>query len=618
MIVARVEWSALSGDDVEAVLSNLLYNVYERALRVRPSQGDYGIDVLVPTDERPEKWDVYQIKKFAQNLTANQKSQIEDSFGRVLVGLVRRGVPLNDWYLVMPLDPTLDNLLDWFNDMPEKVIATLFADEKLALTDEEKSQIRAWRDAPGRIVGWKALPYCQNLAAEYGYVIDYYLHGGAERIRTAVSDVGKLLQRDLGLRDQQVTASQPKEGSAAVLEPGEVREHLQRLNNVLDTDPHFRYEVTIGPYRPDLPPEPRLVAATQENMADGGWLTFKIYERSAQSLDERPIPLHLEFHFEDSPEDREAFEVWRKYGKPLEVSASFKADLPGGLDGEGKAGRIRLGPADGETEFRNRLRIVEPSGTALAELGFAMSSTTGLDGTGVWTHGEDDSGTLATEALVDGTALGGKINFTVKPLAGRSASKSLPAANFASHLAAPNRLQVAAEYGPFLDFSPLPAGDPLVHPAVARIVHALAVVQTRTGTEITIPALSDVNSDELRSIRRAAALIDGQVIVGRWTGSLTFDKFSDAELVEGHYQVGVIERLAITIDGVTVELGSVEWAALSALVSSGPDGKVHAVPHLNDTVHTSFLPDDPADLGPHTEGKQLVRVRPLPAGAAQV
>ncbi len=178
-------------------------------------------------------------------------------------------------------------------------------------------------------------------------------------------------------------------------------------------------------------------------MADGSWLTFKIYQRSAQSLDERPIPLELEFNFEDSPEDREGFEIWRKYGKPLELNASFKADLPGGLHGEATEARIRLSPADGETEFRNRLRIVAPDGTVHAELGFAMSSTTGMDGTGVWTHGMDDSGTHATEVLIDATTAGGKINITFQPLAGCGAAKALAAVIFASHLASPNRLQVA-------------------------------------------------------------------------------------------------------------------------------------------------------------------------------
>ena len=78
--MGRVEWSALSGDEVETLLANLFYNRHERALRIRPSQGDYGIDLLLPVSDAVELWDVYQIKKFATNLDANQKGQIEKSF----------------------------------------------------------------------------------------------------------------------------------------------------------------------------------------------------------------------------------------------------------------------------------------------------------------------------------------------------------------------------------------------------------------------------------------------------------------------------------------------------------------------------------------------------------
>ena len=37
-----------------------------------------------------------------------KKLQIVDSFARALVGMLRRGVPINDWYLVLPLDSTLE------------------------------------------------------------------------------------------------------------------------------------------------------------------------------------------------------------------------------------------------------------------------------------------------------------------------------------------------------------------------------------------------------------------------------------------------------------------------------------------------------------------------------
>lgn len=45
-LVSRVEWSAISGDEVEAVVSNLMYNWNNRSQRIRPTQGDFGIDVL--------------------------------------------------------------------------------------------------------------------------------------------------------------------------------------------------------------------------------------------------------------------------------------------------------------------------------------------------------------------------------------------------------------------------------------------------------------------------------------------------------------------------------------------------------------------------------------------
>ena len=152
------------------------------------------------------------------------------------------------------------------------------------------------------MISWKGLNFCENLAADYPYVVDYYLHGGRERLRDAVTELSKLLQVDPSVRmHEDAAVARPREGSAALLEPGEIREHLQRLDRVLDTDPHFRYGWSLDWHRPDLPPEPRLVAATQEAISGGRWLTFKIYQRSAQSLDERPIPLELTFNFENSP-----------------------------------------------------------------------------------------------------------------------------------------------------------------------------------------------------------------------------------------------------------------------------------------------------------------------------
>jgi hypothetical protein len=197
--MGRVEWLALGGDEVETLLANLIYNHDGRAIRIRPFQGDYGIDIIIPAASNPEKWDVYQVKKFAQNLTSGQKAQIVKSFGRVLVGMLRRNVPLNDWYLVLPLDPTFENL-QWLKGVPEEAIDKLNKDNP-KLTDEELARIEAWLKVPDRVIGWKGLTFCESLVADYPYVVDYYLRGGRERLREAVADVAKLLGRVSSVRE---------------------------------------------------------------------------------------------------------------------------------------------------------------------------------------------------------------------------------------------------------------------------------------------------------------------------------------------------------------------------------------------------------------------------------
>ena len=45
----RVEWTELGGDEAETVLANLIYSEHPTATRVRPSRGDFGLDVLNPS-----------------------------------------------------------------------------------------------------------------------------------------------------------------------------------------------------------------------------------------------------------------------------------------------------------------------------------------------------------------------------------------------------------------------------------------------------------------------------------------------------------------------------------------------------------------------------------------
>src|SRR5215207_9155700 len=109
--------------------------------------------------------------------------------------------------------------------------------------------------------------------------------------------------------------------------------------------------------------------------------------------------------------------------------------------------------------------LVSPDGTPLAELPFTMRSTRGLDNTGGWIYGADDSGNIEISVLIDGQIMGGSMNFKVAPIAGSVAARMASALAFASHVVAPNVVQIAGEFGPFHDLTSLPREEPLVEPA---------------------------------------------------------------------------------------------------------------------------------------------------------
>lgn len=601
--MARIEWAALSGDEVETVISILIFNEHPRATRIRPSQGDFGIDVLVPHPGDSSVADVYQIKKFATNLDASQKRQVEDSFQRVLIGLVRRGIPLADWYLVMPLDPTIENALDWFAGMPDAVISRMFSDEKLGLTDEERDAIKAWRETPERIIEWKGLTYCEALASKFWFVADYYLHGGSERIKSAVAEVAKILQRDVTLPH----ASTDAPGSS-ILEPRELREHLDRLGRVLDGDPHFRYGFSVDPTAPQLLEEPGLIAAAQEIAPDGMCITFRIFERFAEALNERPIPIKVQFQFEPESAEQRAFDDWRKYGKPLTAAVSMDADLPGGLGGSFNNATATILPASGGTKYENRYRIIDPDGGVLAELRFSSSSTTGLDRTGAWIQGRDTSGIVSIEGQLDATNRSGKLSFSFDDPTGREAAEVAPALDFLAHLSHPNRLQVGGKYGTFQDFQAIPESEAPFPMFVARYIDALAMLQAHTSTLIVVPDLTTVTGRDAQTVLRAAKLLGGQTVVGTWKtmefvadGAVTIDP-------DGHYQLATIEPLTAVIGAEIVTLGAVQNTLMSVKLADLGAGRLRAEPHLNDTAQQVYAPDEPV---PPSDRKP-VRSRPVP------
>jgi len=610
----RVDWGSRDGSEVEAVIANLLYNESGRAVRIRPGQGDFGIDVIIPATEDSQPWDVYQVKKYAANLNSTQKTRIVESFSRLLIGLIRESLPINDWYLVTPLDPTvIKDLRGWFKNLPESAIAHAKALDDEPLTDDEEAVAREWLDKPGRKIEWKGLPFCDSLAAKYWYVVDYYLYGGRDRIRDATDSLAGLLAGEMKARKR--SDAEPGKGPAALIEPSEIIDHLTLLDSVLDTDPHFTYGHGISPTLPALEYESGLVAATVQSLPNKKWLFFKIYQRSAQSLEERPIPIHLEFTFAEGTPEHKAYEQWVRYGKPFEAPARFSLDLPGGLGVDDKEGTVSVQAPHESGVHQLRMRIVDPAGTTLAELEFAMRSTSASDGTGAWATGTDPSGVMDNEGFYDmHPEADQRVNFTLAPLGGQVAAAVQPAVRFARHLEAPNKIQLSGPVGMFHNMVALDGAQGMVPPSIDRFVTSLTAIQTRTSQVIRIPNVTEITDAEVRDIHRVARLIDGDTNVGKWRRESIEAVAPGSMEVGEHIQIQLDIPLRVRIEGEVLEVGTLEQTILSATVVEIDGTTVYVEPKLNDTVHERLVDGPQGGWAP--AGKTSVRARRYPPADA--
>lgn len=417
------------------------------------------------------------------------------------------------------------------------------------------------------------------------------------------------------MKARAASTAEPGEGPAALLKPSEVVEHLTLLDSVLDTDPHFTYGHDISPHEPEVKYEPNLVAAAQLRLPNGKWLTFRIYQRSEQSLEERPIPMHLQFTFEDGSPEHAAFENWKRYGKPFEAPATFSADLPGGLGANNEEGIVSVPAPHARDNYRLRMRVVASDAVTLAELEFDMHSTAGADGQGAWASGKDPSGVLENEGYYD-VAPGAtqRVNFTLQALGGQLAAAVQPAVRFARHLEAPNKIQLSGPVGLFKDMIGLGGAEGMVPPTIDRFVTALATIQTSTNHVIRIPDVTQLTNGEVRMIHRAAALISGDTHVGTWNKQ-TIVGVEPGKIAPGeHLQIQMDVPLRVAIDGTELELGTVEQTVLSAVAVSVDGTTVHIEPNLNDTVHERLVPVPQPGKAP--AGKIAVRSRPYPEPVA--
>ncbi|MEU6417832.1 restriction endonuclease [Streptomyces spiralis] len=489
--MSRIEWTRLSGDDVEEVVAVLLSRKHPDCIRIRPSQGDGGIDLLLPQPDG--SYHVLQVKKFAENLRATQKKQIEKSLKRLTTYAGEQGLLVTRWDLVTPLDPTKENL-QWLQGLP-----TL----------------------PNVTVGWRGLIFIEGLVAEFPDVVDYYVRGGKERLQAAVADLTALLRQQSGATDGVEELSAADAGTLLTTLSKRVNAH----------DPHYSYDLHVTERPLDhraIDPE-RLVFVSQVLDANPS-VAIAVRARFADAPNIRPIPLSLNIRVPQGSDLEQEVLNFRDYGTDLVLPGEhfdLTADLPGGLSpspGASTLLKISANPSPNATPQEMRFSITAPDGEELATTTVVLtSSTTGVTGIGGVLHGVEIGEVFDVTLRLNFAEQKLNISVNTRDLASKRLETVRAGVEFMAHFHTPNRLTVHNPYRPQAGQGPMQIGHARDLGAVLQrdIVEALLEIQRAAGRTVRIPPLLGRSAEEFEPWLEAAHLLRREELRVGWT-ELTF------------------------------------------------------------------------------------------------
>ena len=552
-----VPWVTIPPDLIEQIVAVLLAQRTPQAIRIRASQGDGGLDVIVPGN-RPGYVVNYQVKRFAAGLNSSQKRQIRKSLirARDTHNDPSSGLLIETWLLTLPLDPTREQL-QWL--MQEA------ADLDVPFTVE-----------------WRGRSFLEGLAADYPQVIDYYLRDGKDRLQETIKAL-----RDL--------AQLPASATGAAMEPGDLIPRLQTVFHALNReDPHYRYDFEVTADPPIYFARPYLVASVTEG-GPGQYITFHVYARYADATDDRPIPITFGVTPDRlTPEAQQAVDDMLRYGTQVEVAASaitnLNVDMPAGLGFTNARGTITIGPSRRDSDHPSRVAwaIVTAHNTEpLAQLTFQMDAPTRGPLGGLLVQGTDSTGVVAATIRVDppqseNPTIG--LSVTLIDPTGKPVRQVLPGLRFMRQFQSPNRLAFGPEYGPLTvaDALPLPSGNQAIPAFVLEYVEALDLISSTSGTIINLPDLAALTSEDYRSILGAAGVLRGERIPLTWssiTARIRPGAIDPAQADVGH-QIMTEQDLIVNIAGTEHRIGRAFTYLHSARISGnlsaepGPDGNI--------------------------------------------
>ncbi|GGI12530.1 hypothetical protein GCM10007377_01420 [Galliscardovia ingluviei] len=270
----RIPWERISGDDVETIIAVFICRENPEAMRIRPSRGDGGIDLLCKRDDG--SYDVYQVKKFATNLSNSHKSQIVNSWRRVQEYCRENQMTICNWYLVLPLDPTLENRT-WFKT-----------------TIEDCSSFKCH---------WYGLTNIEAWASAMPEVYDYYMADGKEEINRQIKMILEAAQES-DLRDQ-----------------NELTKKLFTYAELLSsTDPNYAYTIrAISKYDKNNPlfiTRPGLVYSSSITNSEGYSVVIDVIAKYTAATEFAPLKESFTLYADTSEKKQELLD-FIQYGTPF-------------------------------------------------------------------------------------------------------------------------------------------------------------------------------------------------------------------------------------------------------------------------------------------------------------
>lgn len=527
--MSLIPWTRLEPGQVEALVAIFVNRQRPGSTRITPSRGDGGVDILDRGAGRAGGDVVYQVKRFTDGFDTNQKTSVKNSWDSLRSDPRWEGLRVEEWHLVMPWDPSPEAEL-WL--------------QKLA-------------KGSGVTATWRGLAFVEQLAAKFPDVIDYYLNGGAARIREAQAEVLTLM----GLDNVEADTSMQ-----------EVTERVQRALGVLNHDPHYRFEFRFGEGSLPTPPvdRPGLVLHTAQGTRDEGkWITVDVIARCAASVDVEPITIKGRFEAPVGTARAEAIQEFFEYGAPVHTEGVFTGELtaPAGLGGELNSASVRIGPGPEADLGDNRemhIDVIDSEDTVVASVDVDRTERSQGFGGGIRVVLREVSGVFELEERWNPTKQTGSRQIRGGAITGLPVKVALPGIQFLTELTSPNRIRISSRHAApdqgvvdeHADYE-RPQKQVRNLGAVRRILEVLNVIQDHASTVIRVPNLPKVDPSQYQEWRVAAELLQGREVTATIPEghSLTIDLDSEIEIEDS---IVISIPWSVAVDDQMIELGRCE------------------------------------------------------------